>query len=138
MLSCGLFSGGQNEVVEVFEQSRALVVLEQIVEQGRMLEGTPSPGPRHDFWPCSLFLFWTRASRASHDFEQVIFHLNEKSANRTNASLCSRLSTSGQYAHRSDCSRSRWIFGIGGLTPNPIYSEWTGLSQTRRTAMSRW
>ena len=45
MLSCGLFSGGQNEVVEVFEQSRALVVLEQIVEQGRMLEGTPSPGP---------------------------------------------------------------------------------------------
>ena len=50
MLSCGLFSGGQNEVVEVFEQSRALVVLEQIVEQGKMLEGTPSPGPRHDFF----------------------------------------------------------------------------------------
>ena len=45
MLSCGLFSGGQNEVVEVFEQSRALVVREQIVEQGRMLEGTPSPDP---------------------------------------------------------------------------------------------
>jgi hypothetical protein len=73
MLSCGLFSGGQNEVVEVFVESRALVVLEQIVEQERMLERarfsqTGLSRARHNFSALQSVSILD-ASKPSHDLQ---------------------------------------------------------------------
>ena len=72
MLSCGLFSVGQNEVVEVFEQSGALVVFEQIVEQGGCLSEPVQPNRLSRAHHNSLALQSVSildANKPSHDFQ---------------------------------------------------------------------